>query len=1703
MDSDLDLSDRRSWWSKHENDCQTEWACKLEYCGKNSTSRQMHFTMCFRHTRDNKAREKEFVKTLDQTLITPAVKFFYSDLMFFPVLDVELPDPPSFHPGVEVLKDNVNPAIFMLQELFVGNNKRPLQAFYDSGCSNGAISDSAYNVLDTTNIRPGPTEMGVAGGQTIVIPGGVERFYLNTTNDNQKAEMQGIRMPEITSPFPIYPLKEAYNCLVEAWNNSTSVGLPPLPEVPDQAGGKSVDVMIGISYLRYFPELVYSLPCGLSIFKAKFQTPDGNLGILGGPHQAWRRCREVSDILTPVIFFSNEMLAYRIESNLIGARNLDFVHAQTTVGDGDVELFDLLQGFEEVIEAENVEANKELEDLLGPFTPRSSTIEQAENCGLSCQTVHCDKHKLETGWVVPDHWDVTDHMYNVKGEADEFENLENVGSEISYRCLRCRNCADCRKGEFFEKTSLMEEVEQALIESCVWLDVSACTLISKMPFIKDPVTSLAPNRHQAAKILESQVRTISKDEQMKADVIKAHNKLLDNGHVVAIRDLPPEIRKVVEQAPMDYTIPWTCVRKDGSVSTPYRLVFNASFKTKSGESLNSILPKGANKLPKILHLLIRFASNKAAFCADVSMAYNSVKILPEYYCFQKYLWKANLEVEDEIVDMIIGTLIYGVKHAGNATTSGFEKTADYAMEHTPEDTEGALVVKDHTYMDDSMKAEDTPGDCRRIAGQMVRVMAIGGMKIKDFTFSGTVPSDKVSADGKTVGVLGYYWWSMEDEISLNIKDLFIGKAKRGKAPVPVQGSVKEALWTSFTKRTLTGKVAGVFDPRGLVAAITSRLKLCLAEIVDLKLGWDDQIPEKFLDVWVQNLDDIQRLKTLRFPRSFLHPEAIDKQVRLIVSVDASQGVCVATVHAQSVLPDGQYSCRLVTAKSKLVHLATIPRAELRGAVLGATLGHIVKFNLGKQCKDIIYITDSTIVLFWLNQDSRPLQTAVRNAVIEVRRLTDISKWFHVESAGNVADIGTRFTEVESLGANSPWAIGLPWMSKPFNQMPIKSLGDILMDQKDVRAAQQEMKAADVCGFTLPRIKDQVSERYSFSKYVVDPCVMSWDKSVRVLAFVHLFIAKLKKSAVRRKLWEGSENIERARSAELVRSDVGFGLTAELAATVRNFQLTTDQVSQAERYFFMKATRETKQFSKQSEYKNCSKMVEGILTYSGRILDGQQIDDVENVMGDINPLSFARPVVDRFSPVAYSVAIYCHQKRLHHKNTVATLRESRNICFILKGRDLTNEITAACTYCRRYKAKIMDVEMGKVHPSRLTIAPAFYSCVVDCFGPYTAHCEHNHRSSIDVWGIIFKDPASSAIAVYAMPRSDTSAVLQAYNRHSFRYGHPAKIFIDGGTQLIKACSDMEVNWTELASDINSQYGTGVEFEVCPPNAHYMHGAVERSVLEVKRIFNAVFAGLKMELFSFETAFAFCANELNNLPICLGSKYDNLGSTDIITPNRLLLGRNNRSAPVGFTGMAAPSELVSQMEVVHKSWWKVWMNEKLADFIPKPSKWDKTTGQPEVGDLVVFVKDGGDDEPGDTLWRIGIIDEFKAGPDGLVRRAWIKYKNNSQCTGAGYGPFRSGGTSQQTHQRVQRAVRDIAVLHREAELEVFEQLNQAAKEASLIMLMRTRSGAHTTMPDWKTSVKEEVQPPEFKEFVCLECDQQAETPASTNPTVLERR
>lgn len=173
---------------------------------------------------------------------------------------------------------------------------------------------------------------------------------------------------------------------------------------------------------------------------------------------------------------------------------------------------------------------------------------------------------------------------------------------------------------------------------------------------------------------------------------------------------------------------------------------------------------------------------------------------------------------------------------------------------------------------------------------------------------------------------------------------------------------------------------------------------------------------------------------------------------------------------------------------------------------------------------------------------------------------------------------------------------------------------------------------------------------------------------------------------------------------------------------------------------------------------------------------------------------------------------------------------------------------------------------------------------------------------------------------------------------------------------------------------------------------------------------------MDLFAYETAFGYIANELNNMPICLGTNYQNLEKADVLTPARLLLGRNNQRTLLGFPRISDGSRWAKELEEVNRKWWTTWSEERLGDFISHPRKWHASSKPYSVGDVVLFVTQ--EAQMGDSVWKMGRVVELKTSRDGVVRRIRLEYRNPGEAV------FR----------QTDRPARNVALLHREGDLEL---------------------------------------------------------------------
>ena len=79
-------------------------------------------------------------------------------------------------------------------------------------------------------------------------------------------------------------------------------------------------------------------------------------------------------------------------------------------------------------------------------------------------------------------------------------------------------------------------------------------------------------------------------------------------------------------------------------------------------------------------------------------------------------------------------------------------------------------------------------------------------------------------------------------------------------------TVVQTRGKAITRRGILSAVSSVFDPLGMIAPLIMKAKLLLQELCRKKLQWDEEISELEKRQWLRWLNDLSKLKEVKFER---------------------------------------------------------------------------------------------------------------------------------------------------------------------------------------------------------------------------------------------------------------------------------------------------------------------------------------------------------------------------------------------------------------------------------------------------------------------------------------------------------------------------------------------------------------------------------------------------------------------------------------------------------------------------------------------------------------------------------------------------------------------------------------------------------------------------------------------------------------------
>ncbi len=774
-------------------------------------------------------------------------------------------------------------AIYMFQSINVDGEI--LNIFFDNGGGKIIVKKSALEILKKLGRAscpdPGPSKMFGVGGVETACEDGVYDISL-PLKDGTNALFNGVCMETVTTDFPRYPLGAVEKDIHKECHHLGGQELVNrLPKLSDEVGGHT-DILIGIKYLMYHPELIYRLPTGLSIFDSLFLSVDGTTGVVGGPHPKFTE----------------------VERRLFGSKRSaeDNTQASSPMMSACAYLTQSARTYRENFEV---------------FTESSLVCESMPD--LVCQMCGTQVYQNPIPCSDPTHV----AKRPPKG-AKTFDEVDTAGTEVLYRCEGCRNCETCKTSQRVDDISIADEAEQHLIERCVTVDIEECKTSHLLPFVVNPDTRIDQKAQErmAIKVYNGVIKSLNNEPLDKAAVIKSEQKLHDLGFVDYVDNLPVDIQKEIAEN-VKYIIPWRINYNSNSVTTPVRVIFDGRACPKGSVNINNMLAKGTNNMNNLISIMIRFQCSLHVFHTDISKMYNTIYLDKKHWRYQLYYWDGELRMGVAPRLKVIKTAIYGIRPSGNVAEYGLRKTAELTRSMYPKAYD---VINKDIYVDDCLSGSNTIKERSEVTDQISCALARGGFKLKGITFSGKDPPENLANDDKiSVTTGGVTYFPKEDKISIKVPEINFGKKSRGRKNPKTVGIFPEKL----TKKHCVGVVYEIFDIVGKVAPLIASFKL---DIRELHFDWDEVLPEDFRQIWKSNIEMIQEIRHIRYNRAVVPEDAVDLNIETIDTADASQSMICVAIYVRFKLKSGGYSCQLLFARTKIVPKdMSQPRAELLAA----------------------------------------------------------------------------------------------------------------------------------------------------------------------------------------------------------------------------------------------------------------------------------------------------------------------------------------------------------------------------------------------------------------------------------------------------------------------------------------------------------------------------------------------------------------------------------------------------------------------------------------------------------------------------------------------------------------------------------------------------------------------------------------------------
>ena len=229
--------------------------------------------------------------------------------------------------------------------------------------------------------------------------------------------------------------------------------------------------------------------------------------------------------------------------------------------------------------------------------------------------------------------------------------------------------------------------------------------------------------------------------------------------------------------------------------------------------------------------------------------------------------------------------------------------------------------------------------------------------------------------------------------------------------------------------------------------------------------------------------------------------------------------------------------------------------------------------------------------------------------------------------------------------------------------------------------------------------------------VIDPVRVGWLKTQNTLCRVYEWIDKLKHTTLHKtikpncQLCKGKGEYDWKENQDRVRNYMLQQETIQVKLSINSRKLKRFYEKEGILHFKNRIVKENQEQSKD--------------------LDNLKFIDKHKIVGDL-------PVVRVNSPLVYSLVMYIHCQTTAHAGIETTVREVFKEFFVEGGlRQVIRSIKANCVTCKLLNKETIEVEMSPHPPARTTLAPPFWSSMVDIAYGFSGQSYKKSRTRVKI------------------------------------------------------------------------------------------------------------------------------------------------------------------------------------------------------------------------------------------------------------------------------------------------------------------------------------------------------------------------------------